>query len=230
MPLALLLLLSSFTDELWASIRPVYERTLAHPFLRRLGDGTLPRARFRYYLIQDALYLRAFGQVLSTLAAKAPREEWSLVLNEHAADTLRIERKLHEQVLASYGVKPDQMRAARMAPVNYAYTNHLLATAWRGSFAEGLAAVLPCYWIYWEVGKQMRKKGSKDADYQRWIEAYAGEDYAKVVGQVLTMMNAVAASGLDAAARRSVFQLFETSARYEYLFWDMAWREEVWVP
>jgi len=229
MPFAFLLLLASFTDELWNHIRPIYQRTLAHPFVTGLSDGKLPRARFHYYLVQDALYLRSFGQVLSVLAAKAPREEWALILNEHAADTLKVERQLHEQMLSSYGVKPEQIRAARMAPVNYAYTNHLLATAWRSSFTDGLAAVLPCYWIYWEVGKELKKKGAKDPDYRRWIETYAGADYGKVVGQVLEMMNA-AAAGMDPAARRSARDSFETSARYEYMFWDMAWREEAWPP
>ena len=229
MPVAFLLLFASLTDELWSHIRPIYQRTLAHPFLTGLSDGTLPRARFHYYLTQDALYLRTFGQVLSVLAAKAPREDWALVLNEHAADTLKIERQLHEQVLASYGVKPDRMRAARMAPANYAYTNHLLATAWRSSFADGLAAVLPCYWIYWEVGKELKKRGSKDPDYQRWVDQYSDESYRASVEQAIAMMNA-AAGGLDPAARERARQLFTRSARYEYMFWDMAWRQEGWPP
>jgi thiaminase/transcriptional activator TenA len=89
--------------------------------------------------------------------------------------------------------------------------------------------VLPCYWIYWEVGKELVKKGSKDPDYQRWINQYAGEEYGNVVRQVLDMMNAEAAR-LDAESRRAAKNLFLLSARYEYMFWDMAWREEQWPP
>ena len=114
-----------------------------------------------------------------------------------------------------------------MAPANYAYTNHLLVTVERGTFAEGLAAMLPCYWIYWEVGKNLTQRGSKNPAYQRWIHQYSSDDYGKTVRQVLEMMDAEAAN-LSPAARRRCIDLFVISARYEYLFWDMAWRGETW--
>jgi thiaminase/transcriptional activator TenA len=220
---------AEFTEELWRGIEPIYRTTLDHPFLKGLTDGTLPRARFQFYLLQDAHYLRAFGQALSLLAAKAPKEEWAITLNQHAAESIQVERQLHEQVLGSYGVAAEVIRNTPMAPANYAYTNHLLAAAYRGSFADGLAAVLPCYWIYWEVGKELKKKGSKDKDYQRWIDQYSGEEYGAVVRQVLDMMSAEAAR-MDPEARQRARRLFELSARYEYMFWDMAWRREQWPP
>ena len=218
-----------FTDELWDAARPVYDKTLEHPFLTGLVDGTLPRSRFEFYLLQDSHYLRAFGQALSVLASKAPREEWAIVLNEHAADALKTERQLHKSILASYGLTRAAIANAVVAPSNHAYTSHLLAAVHQRPFAEGLAAVLPCYWVYWEVGKALKKKGSKNPDYQRWIDQYAADEYGKVVRQVLDMMDADAAS-LDPRSRQAAKHLFVLSTRYEYMFWDMAWREEKWVP
>jgi len=212
-----------FTSRLWDSIEPIFRRTLEHPFLAGLADGTLPRARFDYYLAQDALYLGGFSRALSLLAAKAPREDWSLALNRHAVEALEVERKLHESLLGT-GRPP-----AGMAPTNLAYTNHLIATVTQRPFAEGLAAVLPCYWIYWEVGKHLKKRGSKDPDYQRWIDQYASEEFGASVRLVLVMMEEEARS-LDAATRQRAEKLFELSARYEYMFWDMAWRQEGWPP
>lgn len=220
---------SGFTVELWPAIGPVYSRTLEHPFLKGLSDGTLPRARFRFYLLQDAQYLRAYSQALNVLASKAPREEWAITLSTHAVDALRTERQLHESILYSYGVTEKEMRTATVAPSNLAYTNHLLATAYQRPFGEALAAMLPCYWIYWEVGKELKKRGSSDAHYRRWIEQYADPAYGKAVEQVLAMMNQEA-RGMPAASRARAVELFTTSARYEYMFWDMAWREEQWVP
>lgn len=214
---------ASLTDEMWKASLPVYRQTLAHPFLKGLSDGSLAEARFRFYLQQDGLYLRAFGQALSLLASKAPREEWAITLNQHAAEAIQVERQLHETLLK--GVP----RVDLMAPSNYAYTNHLLATAARGSFAEGMAAVLPCYWIYWEVGKELKRRGSRNPAYQRWIDQYSGEEYGKVVGQVLEIMNTEAAEASPTQRRRLV-DLYTISARYEHLFWDMAWREERWLP
>jgi thiaminase/transcriptional activator TenA len=217
------------TDEMWTDIRPVYAKTLDHPFLKGLTDGTLPRARFQFYLTQDAKYLRVFGQALSVLAAKAPRQDWAITLNQHALGSVKEVDTLHATILRAYGVPLEQSRGTAMAPVNYAYTNHIMATALGKPFAYGLAAVLPCYWIYLEVGKQLIKKGSKDPEYQKWIDSYASDAYAKEVADVLDMMNAEAAK-LDPESRHAVRELFKTSARYEWMFWDMAWREEKWLP
>jgi thiaminase (transcriptional activator TenA) len=202
------------SDELWTAIKPIYAKTLEHPFLKGLTDGSLAPARFDFYLQQDAAYLDAFSQALLDLAAKAPKREWAETLRRHAKEAIAAEKK----------VAP-----APMAPVNYAYANHFRVAVTKGTFAEGLAALLPCYWIYQEVGRELVRKGSKRSAYQKWIDNYAGEEYAISVRQVLAMYNAEAPK-LTLAERTRCRELFVLSARYEYLFWDMAWREEQWLP
>ncbi len=224
--LGLVLLAAALTDQMWIEAKPVYDATLRLPYLQGLADGSLPKASFQFYLIEDAKYLRAFGDALRELAKKAPRREWTAILNKHATEAIDAERQLHQSLLASYGVSKSQ---GPMAPTNYAYTNHFRQAVERGTFAEGLAAMLPCYWIYWEAGKELVKRGSKDKDYQRWIDQYASESYGATVRQVLDMMNADAAR-LTPAQRRRTIELFVISARYEYMFWDMAWRRESWPP
>lgn len=218
-----------FTKTLWHAAEPVYAKTLEHPFLTGLSDGTLPKDRFQFYLVQDAQYLRVFGQALSLLAAKAPEEDWALTLNQHAMDTLKAERAMHESILKAHGVDTRKAIAAGMAPTAVAYTNHILATASRRPFIEGLAAVLPCYWIYERVGKHLAAKGSPDKEYNQWISMYAGDGFGDSVVAVLDMMNKTAERESEDAKRRAA-ETFERSARYEYLFWDMAWREETWRP
>jgi thiaminase/transcriptional activator TenA len=200
--------------ELWTAIEPIYAKTLQHPFLTGLTDGTLPMARFAFYMRQDSAYLDAYAQALLDLAKKAPKKEWAQTLRRHAKEAIPAEKKYP---------------AAPMAPVNYAYVNHFRVAVSQGTFAEGLAALLPCYWIYQEVGRELVRKGSKNAEYQKWIDNYGGEEYAKSVRQVLEMYNAEAPK-LTAAQRARCLELFVLSSRYEYLFWDMAWREEQWLP
>lgn len=218
-----------FTQQLWNPIRPIYARTLQHPFLTGLTDGTLPRESFEFYLIQDSLYLRAFAQALRILAARAPRKDWAVTLSRHASEAAQEERELHGKILASYGITPARIAAAEKAPTTLAYTNHLLASVHLYSFTEGLAAMLPCYWIYWQVGKDLVRHGSKNKDYQRWIDQYSGDAYAATVSQMLAIVNE---SGRTASpqARQSAQRLFTLSARYEYLFWEMAWQREAWKP
>lgn len=217
------------TPQLWRDAEPVYRRILHHPFITGLTDGTLPRDAFQFYLIQDSLYLRRFSQALNTLAAKAPRAEWAAVLSRHSIEAMEEERQMHEKILASYGVTPAMIAKAEMAPVNAAYTNHLLATVEREPFTVGLAAMLPCYWIYLEVGRELVSQGSKNPDYQRWISQYAGDDYAKSVKQVQNILNEAGRSS-DPSDLRTARAVYVRSSRYEWMFWDMAWRKETWPP
>jgi thiaminase/transcriptional activator TenA len=212
-----------FTSSLWRDAAPVYSSTLRHPFLLGLSDGKLPRDSFEFYLIQDSLYLRSFAQALHILASKAPREDWAALLARHATEAIEAEKQLHKTLLPS-GTPPGEL-----APTNRAYTNHLLATASRLSFTEGLAAMLPCYWVYWEVGKELKKRGSSDPAYAKWIEQYAAPEYGASVTAVLAIMNQ-AASAASPSERNNARRLFLLSARYEYLFWDMAWKKERWLP
>lgn len=208
---------------MWMAAQPVYQATLNHPYLTGLADGTLPRASFDFYLIEDAKYLRAFGEALNALAAKAPRREWAALLRKHATESIEAEQQLHASLVKLPAA------AAEIAPANYAYANHFRRAVREGTFAEGLASLLPCYWIYWEVGKVLAQRGSKNADYQRWITQYASEGHGATVKRVLAIMNAEAEC-FDAAQRKRAVELFVISARHEYLFWDMAWRRETWPP
>lgn len=211
-----------FQDHLWASIGPIYAAMLRHPFLTGLTSGTLPKDRFEFYLKQDSLYLVAFAEALGVLASKAPRVDWMITLNQHAIDSVKTERNLHESILRGAS-------AQSMAPTNYAYTNHLLSAVHRKPFAEGLSALLPCYWVYLEVGRELKKRGSKNADYQKWIDQYASDGYGKTVQLVLDMINQESAR-LDDGRKKACTDLFTASSRYEYQFWDMAWRLEEWKP
>src|SRR5215470_11279899 len=106
----------SFTAELWQSIAPIYAAILKHPFVRGLTDGSLPRDAFRFYVIQDAHYLRDFARALSIAAARAPREDWIIMLNEHSAGALRVERSLHETFFREFGLGPKDVAAVPLAP------------------------------------------------------------------------------------------------------------------
>ena len=217
----------TFTDELWQAIQPIYDAILRHPFVRGLTDGSLSRDAFRAYVIQDAHYLRDFARALSIAAARAPREDWIIMLNEHAAGALKVERSLHETFFREFGLSEKDVASVPLAPTNLAYTSYLLSVAYGAPFHEGLAAVLPCYWIYWEVGKELERTGSRDPLFARWIATYASEEFGSVVRAVLEATNQTAA-GLTEEQRTSMKRHFVTTSRYEWMFWDMGFRIEKW--
>lgn len=218
---------SSFTCELWSSIDPIYAAILRHPFITGLTDGSLTRERFEFYAVQDALYLREFARALAIAAARAPKDDWIIMLCDHAAGALRVERSLHEDFFREFALPSETVLATPRAPTNLAYTNYLLAVAYGAPFHEALAALLPCYWIYWEVGKQLTKAGSPNPLYARWIRTYGADEFGTIVNSVLEATDEVAAR-LGTAERARMLGHFRTTSRYEWLFWDMGYRCEQW--
>ena len=218
---------NAFTDSLWSSIEPIYAEILRHPFIAGLTDGSLPRERFEFYAVQDALYLREFARALAIAAARAPKDDWIIMLTEHATGALRVERSLHEGFFREFGLTPEAVALTPLAPTNLAYTHYLLAVAYGAPFHEALAALLPCYWIYWEVGKALTRAGSPNALYARWIETYGSEEFGTIVNAVLAATNAVA-SRVGDAERTAMGRHFRTTSRYEWMFWDMGYRGEQW--
>ena len=217
----------SFTGELWEDIAGIYAAILAHPFLTGLSDGSLPAEAFAFYVVQDALYLQRYAHALAAVASRAPDTAGTEMFARHAADVITVERELHGSLLTGLGIDPAAIAAAEPAPTNLAYTSYLLATVTGGSYAEAVGAVLPCYWIYWEVGKHLLGRGSPDPRYQRWIDTYGGEDFGATVRDVLAVTDALG-TGLGAAERARVHRHFRTTSRYEWMFWDMGYRLESW--
>ena len=214
-----------WTGQLWAEADGTHAAILKHPFLAGLTDGSLDLELFTYYVVQDAHYLRDFARTLTVVGSKAPTHAGVGMFARHAAGTAEVELALHESLLTDLGI--EAIDAMPVAPTTLAYTSYLFATAYRGTFADGLAAVLPCYWIYAEVGAELIKRGSPNPLYQRWIDTYADDEYQTVVAEVLALADEVGLT-LCAADETRARAHFGTAARYEWMFWDAAWRREVW--
>jgi thiaminase/transcriptional activator TenA len=217
----------AFTSDLWRAIEPIYAAILRHPFVTGLTDGSLPRESFRFYAVQGALYLRDFARARALCGARAPRDEWIIMFAEHASAALKVERELHESFFKDFGLTPAEVAATPLAPTNLAYTSYLLAVYQSAPFHEAVATVLPCYWIYWEVGKELERRGSPDPLYTRWIGTYASEDFGGPVRAVLECTDTLAAE-LSADGRTAMTRHFVTTSRYEWMFWDMGVRREGW--
>ncbi|ABG05698.1 transcriptional activator, TenA family [Rubrobacter xylanophilus DSM 9941] len=218
---------AGFTGELWRSIEGIYAAILDHPFIRGLTDGSLPRDRFRHYVVQDALYLRDYARALSLAGVRSPDEGALVMFDEHAVGAIKVERSLHESFFRDFGITEEEVRRTPMAPTNLAYTSYLLRVASLGDYHEVLGAVLPCYWIYAEVGRALLERGSPDELYARWIDTYGGEEFNELVRAVLELTDR-ACAGLNPDQRAAATEAFVTTSRYEWMFWNMGWTLEGW--
>jgi thiaminase (transcriptional activator TenA) len=217
----------ALTEELWRANLDIYRAILRHPFLRELAEGRLDREAFAFYVKQDSLYLREFARSLNLTAAKAPRPEWGELLSTHAASALQYEKALHQSIFGQYGISAGEVEAFVPSPEAFAYTSFMVASCYGGSFAEALATLLPCYWIYWEVGLELKKQGSSDPVYQKWIDAYASQEYGDLVKAVRAVLDETG-GGASPEQKAGMNELFRRSARYEWMFWDSAYRKGSW--
>lgn len=217
-----------FTQELWQGIEPVYAAVIAHPFLRELTEGTLARERFVFYMKQDALYLQDFSRALALAGARSPSIPDLQSFLGFASGVAVVERALHESYFKEFNASLD----VEKAPACFTYTHFLLSTATVGSYAEAIAALLPCFWIYREAGNDIyrRAEGGLGANpYARWIETYAGDEFNESVERAIEITEAVAqAAAVDDKQRMR--KAFDLSARLEWMFWDSAYRLEAWPP
>jgi len=217
-----------FSEMLWRSISDVYSAILTHPFITGLTDGSLPIDTFKSYVIQDAIYLSRFARAVAVVGAKAPDDASALKLISAASDALSTERAmLHDFLLSEWGVKASTLSENDMSPVNRAYTDFLIASAYERSFLVGLSSILPCFWLYMEVGKELLKRGSRELTYQRWIDTYSSPGYAQAVKGIVEVAD-VAVDGAGRAEIGAAAYHFRLSAIYEYLFWDSAYKGGGW--
>jgi thiaminase/transcriptional activator TenA len=214
----------SFSAELRAAAAPAWDAQLAHPFVRGIGDGSLPEDRFRFYVRQDYLFLIDYGRLLALGAARAPRLEWMRRFAALAQSVLETEMDLHREFAAGWGITAEQLESERTAPATDAYCDFLLRTAALGDFAELVAALLPCMWGYAEIGQRLAAAGPPaHSGYAGWIAMYASEEFAELAAWCRELTDAAAA---DAAGpgRDRMHAAFRASSEHELAFWESAWR------
>jgi thiaminase/transcriptional activator TenA len=215
-----------FTETLWSSITDIYQAIIRHPFNEELAQGTLPREKFAFYMQQDALYLSDFARALATMAGRAPDEEALLQFVRFAEGVAVVERALHTSYFHEFGIETP---TRQQSPSCFAYTNFLLATTACRSYQEGMAALLPCFWIYREVGHDIYKRAAPNNPYQKWIDTYAGQEFGEWVDRAIALTDRIADHASETQKER-MRAAFVYSSRLEWMFWDSAYRLEAWLP
>ncbi|HTK05959.1 MAG TPA: thiaminase II [Ktedonobacteraceae bacterium] len=217
------------SERLRASVLPLWQRQGEHPFVLGLGDGSLPQANFQFYICQDALFLDVLTKVFGYAATKASEHSEMQQFGKYLLDTLLVEADLHRRYGERFGLTPTEMGAIAMAPTNYAYTRHLLSIATTGTLPELLTAILPCAWIYAEVGINLAatQTVTPDHPYADWLSTYASPDFDAVEIWIREWLDTHTV-GIRPEEEARLQEIFLTSTRYEWMFWDMAWRLEQW--
>ena len=219
----------AFADDVEKKGESVRQAILNHPFVTEIGDGTLDVEKFKFYVRQDYVYLIDYSRMLALASARAPDLDVMGWFARLLHETMNTEMELHRQYCARFGISSEELQQTKAAPTTLAYTSYLLNVAYQGSYAELAASFLPCQWGYWEIGDHLFRRGepAQAPLYREWIRMYISDEYKSLADWARQLANGLA----EKAAPQEVAKMEEaylTGLRYEYLFWDMAYKLETW--
>lgn len=214
----------NWTDEAWQEIERIFEKILQMPFIEELQNGSLPLEKFQFYMGQDSFYLENFARSLSLIAARAQNTSHALDFIRFAEGAIVVEKALHDSYFQEYGLN----QRGTIEPTTHHYISFLKSTAALDQIEIAMAAVLPCFWIYKEVGDYIyQNKITKENPYQKWIDTYAGEEFGLLVDKAKSICNTIA-KDLTSAQQQAMTEAFVTASRLEFMFWDSAYHLHTW--
>ncbi len=214
----------NWSKQAWQSIKPIYAAITTMPFIQELANGALDLNKFRFYMKQDALYLEHFGKTLASIGAKTDSINDALEYIKFAENAIVVERALHETYFKDFGV----IDKGTIEPVCHHYIHFLKSTVAFDAVEVAMAATLPCFWIYKQVGDYIYKSHQAlNNPYQEWINTYTGEEFALAVQKAITICDK-AAQNSTKTTRQKMTEAFITASHMEYAFWDAAYHLKKW--
>jgi len=216
-------------EHMIEATEPMLTKIYQHPFNEELKAGSLSLQTFAFYLLQDAMYLADYSRALSLAAARLQDHPHVQQFIEFALGAIQAERDLHFGYIKHYQdariISSELME--EQSPACFMYTNYLLRMASVSSVEEAVASLLPCFYIYHVVGKQMVAGLYPNHPYADWIQLYAGEAFETSVQCAIQITNELGQETSD-KTRKKMIDAFTKSTQLEWLFWDGAYRQALW--
>lgn len=219
----------TFSEELKKAGEGIWREIHAHPFVQGIGDGSLPQEAFRFYMGQDYVFLIEYARVLALAVSKGGGLETMGKFAGLLDATLNREMEIHRAYAARFGLTHADLEAAVLAPTARAYTRHLLEIAFSGGLPEIAVGLMPCQWGYADLGAHLFREGDVSGanPYADWIRTYASEEFRSIADWLCGLVDRLGRD-LSPASKRALEKIFLLSSRYEYLFWEMSYRREIW--
>ncbi|MBC1935914.1 thiaminase II [Listeria grandensis] len=216
-----------FSEKLYVENREIWQKSKDHLFVKRLADGSLEREAFRYYLLQDHYYLTHYVKVIALGIAHADDYGAMIELSRSLASLENSELRMRETFYPVVGIEMADLEGIVPSPAAYHYTSHMYRVAGSQSLGRILAGILPCYWLYREIGEQYAGQVSPDPLYQAWLAIYQDAEYAKGLQRQVDLLDRIARTlpNSELAAMQDDFRI---SSYAELAFWEMGLRQETW--
>ena len=217
------------TDLLYLDVKNIWDSYNKHPFVKEIENGNLNIDKFRFYMIQDYLYLLDYAKVFALGVVKAKDEDVMRIFADLVNSTLSSEMNIHKKYMERLGITKEEILCSKQSLANKSYTNYMLWVSNNENIASIAVAVLSCSWSYKIIAENILKNNPKALEhefYGEWIEGYSSLKYEEGNNQIINLVNKLTV-GFSEKEIENLKEIFVNCSRYEYMFWDMAFNEEM---
>ena len=215
--------MENWYEKTRAKTETIFQEIVKHGFVVDMMEGRLDKDIFGFYVNQDSLYLSEYKNALVKVGVKCLEPSETQFFFESATGIIAVEDALHKLFVDPKYLHPTP------SPTCELYNSYLSRIVNDYGVEVGLAAVLPCFTIYKEVGDYILAHQSNQANnpYQSWIETYSGDDFSDSVKKAIEITNKYALSASPDTLKLMEESFIKTS-KLEWMFWDSAYRQEAW--
>ena len=209
-----------FSKKVWDKNKKLYDKIVNMHFNKELMEGTLDKKRFAYYIEQDAIYLKYYSKALAIISSKMHDSEYAISFLKSSINSYIVEEEVvHKYFKDIFNFK----NTNKLTTANIGYTGFLINTSQTEAAEAAVAAILPCFWIYNEIGKHIKEKAViKNNPYKKWIDTYADEEFSKSTENMIKLTDDLY-SKASKDVRERMIVTFNTAFVWEYRFWNDAY-------
>lgn len=209
-----------FSENVWDKNKELYIKIQNMPFNKELMEGKLNKQKFAYYIEQDALYLKYYSKVLAIISSKIDNTNNAITFLRSSINSYIVEEEVvHKYFREIFNFE----NTNKITTANIGYTSFLINTAHTEAVEAAAAAILPCFWIYNEIGKYIKENAEiKNNPYEKWIETYADEEFSKSTENMIKLADNLYDNASENTKEKMIIA-FDKAFVWEYRFWNDAY-------
>lgn len=215
------------TEELYKEVDSLWHSYYKHPFVKGIGDGTLDIEKFKFYMLQDYLYLLDYAKVYALGVVKSDNEDVMKKFATLLDGILNGEMKIHKYYMNRLGISKEEIHNIKPSLANLSYSNYMLSVSQSGTLLDLSVSLLSCMWSYLKIGEHLNDipESTEHEFYGEWIRGYNDEEYRKTTQWLIDLIDQLG-ENCSEKEKSKLKEIFINTSKYEYMFWDMAYKME----
>ncbi|MEY8000640.1 thiaminase II [Clostridium sp. Mt-5] len=212
--------------KLYDSVKDIWDSYYQHPFIKGIADGSLEIDKFKFYMIQDYIYLLDYVKIYALGVVKSNEESTMRGFSKMVDNILNGEMNIHRTYMKRLGIGKKDIENTRASIENISYTNYMLSVSQMGDLMDLTTSLLACMWSYYLIGKKLSKidGAAQHEFYGQWINGYASEDYERETEWIIDLLDHLT-EDISEKKFKKLKEIFINTSEYERMFWNMAYKK-----